>query len=74
VEEDLRKSASFDEFRNLEKIVDSLPTHVSISALEDKFKEYTRLGPFTHWQNTVNSKLVQLVENQTVAVTQTELN
>ena len=51
---DLRKAATYDEMRILDKKVDGLPTFASVMDVNDKFRDYVKQASYNEWQSTTN--------------------
>lgn len=67
---DLRKTATYDEMRVLDKKVDGLPTFASVMDVNDKFRDYVKQSNFNEWQSTTNEKVQHLVNSESLMVSQ----
>ena len=70
---DLRKTATYDEMRVLDKKVDGLPTFASVMDVNDKFRDYVKQSNFNEWQSTTNEKVQHLVNSESLMVSQEQL-
>jgi hypothetical protein len=55
LQERIEQAVTINDFSYLEKKVDGLPTFKSISALDDKFREYWRHDVFDGWKDKVDA-------------------
>lgn len=73
IQYDIRKTATYDELRCLDKKVDGLPTFASITTLDDKFTEYQQRLPFEEWQTATNTRVSLITHQQDKTVTQDKM-
>ncbi len=59
-QEDLRKTAQFEELLSLRKEVEKLPTFNNINVLENQFHYYLTLKKFEQIQNDLDQKIIEV--------------
>ncbi len=70
---DLRKAATYDEMRILDKKVDGLPTFASVMDVNDKFRDYVKQASYNEWQSTTNQKVLHLINQESLMVSHVQL-
>ncbi len=73
MQEDLRKTAQYDELLELSKKMDKLPTVTNLNVLENQFNYYLTLRNFEQFQENFDKKMIEVKEIGEQTVKKTDL-